>query len=236
MLSLDQQNLLREKYRLSHPEWQPATELFATLVRHYLKPNSHILDLGCGRGGLVEQLDHPLHHIVGADPDLHSLEEHRLALPRIVTFSDHLPLADNSFDLIFSSWLLEHLEQPYRTFVSISRVLRPGGFFVFITPNGRHPLALLNRAFGRLGRLQGYLVENLYGRSHTDTFPTYYRANTSTDLERLGQENGLLLNQLYMIPDPTYLAFTPGLFRLMSWFETHLPQDRHLHIVGVYTH
>ena len=69
MLTLDRQNALREAYRIMRPGWQPATERFAALVRTHLSPDSRILDLGCGRGGLVEQLNHPLAQIVGIDPD-----------------------------------------------------------------------------------------------------------------------------------------------------------------------
>ena len=65
MLSLDRQNKLREQYRQMHPTWRPATEVFADLVRAQLRPESRVLDVGCGRGGLVEQLEHPLPQVVG---------------------------------------------------------------------------------------------------------------------------------------------------------------------------
>ncbi len=233
MLSLDQQNALREQYRAAHPDWQPATEVYADLVRAQLRPSSCVLDLGCGRGGLVEQLTHPLEQIAGIDPDWQSLSEHRLELPRAAAFSDAIPFRAGSFDVIFSSWLLEHLERPSRTFSEISRVLRPGGAFVFITPNKRHPLALLNRGLGRFARLQGRMVERFYGRAHADTFPTYYRANETAVLRELCHFHNLHLADLYTIPDPTYLAFSPALFRLMSWFEGKLPEKRRLHLVGL---
>lgn len=233
MLSLDQQNELRERYRQTHPGWRPATEVFAELVRQQLRPSARLLDIGCGRGGLVEQLDHPPGQMMGIDPDWLSLREHRLALPRAVALSGSLPFADLSFDVVFASWLLEHLVDPAHTFAAIGRVLKPGGAFVFITPNGRHPLALLNRGLGRLGQLQGYLVARFYGRAADDTFPTYYRANSEARLLELCQANGLILQTLYAIPDPTYLAFTPTLFRLACQFEAALPQARQLHLVGL---
>jgi SAM-dependent methyltransferase len=191
-----------------------------------------ILDLGCGRGGPVEQLGHPLELVVGVDPDLRSLLEHRLDLPRLAALSEHLPFADRSFDLIFASWLLEHLAKPPFTFEEISRVLCPGGVLVFLTPNGRHPLARLNRGLGRFSRLQRQLVERFYGRSGEDTFPTHYRANTMDALGRLARHSSLQLVSLHAIPDPTYLAFTPSLFRLTSWFEDRLPAHWKLHLVG----
>ncbi|MEZ4595238.1 MAG: class I SAM-dependent methyltransferase, partial [Chloroflexota bacterium] len=88
MLSLDRQNAWREAYRASHPGWQPATELYADLVRQQLTPEARVLDIGCGRGGLVEQLEHPRENVVGIDPDWLSLREHRLNLTSAVAFSD----------------------------------------------------------------------------------------------------------------------------------------------------
>lgn len=233
MLSLDKQNEWRERYRAAHPGWQPATELYADLVRQQLTPDAHVLDIGCGRGGLVEQLNHPLDQVVGIDPDWLSLHEHRLKLSSAVAFSDDLPFAPNTFDVAFASWVLEHLARPFRTFQAIARVLKPGGVFVFITPNGRHPLALLNKTLGRLGRLQGQLVAGLYGRSAEDTFTTHYRANNPNDLEQLAAQAGLRLTTLHTIPDPTYLAFNRPLFRLMTRFEDVLPTERKIHLVGI---
>ncbi|MCL4870341.1 MAG: methyltransferase domain-containing protein [Anaerolineae bacterium] len=233
MLSLDQQNRLREQWRQMNPGWRPATEQFAALVRTHLRPHTRLLDLGCGRGGLVEQLDHPLAQVVGVDPDWLSLKEHRLKLPRAAALSYALPFAAHSFDLIFASWVLEHLPHPQTDLAEIARVLKPGGVFVFITPNRQHPLVGLNRWLARFARLQDKLVETLYGRAAADTFPAYYRANTPADLHHLAQQNGLALTPLLTIPDPTYLAFTPTLFRFMAWFENRLPTHRHIHLVGM---
>jgi hypothetical protein len=105
--------------------------------------------------------------------------------------------------------------------------------FIFITPNGRHPLALLNQTLGRLGRWQGRLVAGLYGRSADDTFATHYRANSQTDLENLAVQSGLRLTTLQAIPDPTYLAFNRLFFQLMTRFEDALPTGRKIHLVGV---
>lgn len=233
MLSLEKQNELRERYRQRRPGWRPATEIYAEMVRAQLGPESAALDLGCGRGGLVEQLAHPLSQVMGVDPDLASLREHRLPLPRAQAFSHRLPFAAGTFDVIFASWLLEHLSRPDRDFREVARALRPGGVFVFITPNRRHPLSLFNHLLGRLGRLQGWLVRGLYGRAAADAFPTYYRANSKRDLERLAAASALRLERLEAIADPTYLAFTPALFGVMERLEAHLPRERRVHLVGM---
>lgn len=232
MLSLEQQNRWRERYRALTPGWRPATELYAGHVRQLLRPTSHILDVGCGRGGLVEQLGHPLTHIVGLDPDWLSLHEHRLPLPRAVGLSQALPLPNASIDLVLASWVLEHLAQPETDFREIARVLRPGGALAFITPNRRHPLVALNGWIGRT-RWQSSLVARFYGRGQADTFAPFYRANTPDDLRRLARRTHLELVELHAVADPTYLAFNAPLFHLGRWLEERLPPERCLHLVGV---
>jgi SAM-dependent methyltransferase len=232
MLSLERQNQLRDEYRHLNPGWRPATEVYANLVRAHLRADARVLDLGCGRGGLVEQLGHPLAQMAGVDPDEHSLREHRLPLPRAVALSDALSFAAHTFDVVFASWLLEHLERPLTTFTQISRVLKPGGVFVFITPNTRHPLSALNRGLGRFAQLQGRLVERFYGRAEADAFPTFYRANSETAVRDLCRQSNLEIKELQLIPDPTYLAFTQAFFKFMIWFDDHLADDRQLHIVA----
>lgn len=234
MLSLEAQNKWREAYRQTHPGWRPATEVFAELVRHNLRPQSRLLDVGCGRGGLVEQLGHPLWQTTGIDPDFTSLWEHRLEdFPRAVAVSDCLPFVDSAFEVVTASWLLEHLADPIRTFRAISRVLAPAGSFVFITPNKRHPLTVANRMAGRLGRLQGRLVDRLYGRAMEDTFATFYRANTAADLNAICAASGLRLAAVSFVADPSYIAFNRFFFQGMSAIDARLETERQIHIVGV---
>ena len=235
MLDLMQQNLMREQYRQRYPGWRPATETYAALVRSFLSGEARLLDLGCGRGGLIEQLDHPPAQITGVDPDWLSLSQHRLhGIDRLAAISEDLPFTAGQFDVVIASWILEHLAQPEKTLTEIRRVLKPGGAAVFITPNGRHPAAQLNRILGRLESVQDVLVERLYGRDRQDTFLTFYRANTPADLRRLAERARLELVTLEVIPDPTYLAFTPSLFRLACLLEENLPASRHVHLVGVF--
>ena len=240
MLSLDRQNELRDAYRSINPSWQPATELFAARVRNAIEPDSRILDLGCGRGGLVEQLQHPLANMVGVDPDWRSLREHRLALPRCAALGA-LPFVDGSFDVVYASWVLEHWVAPVRDLCEIGRILKPNGVFIFITPNKRAPLIRLNQVIGSVAStcsgqaetLQKQLVNRLYARAEADTFPVYYRANDYTTLNQLAIQADLTLNQLHHIPDPTYLAFNSMLFWMMAALEKLIPSKNKLHLVGI---
>jgi 2-polyprenyl-6-hydroxyphenyl methylase/3-demethylubiquinone-9 3-methyltransferase len=46
-------------------------------------------------------------------------------------------LADASIDVTFSVGVLEHVLDKPRTLATVFRVLKPGGRFICLTPNGR---------------------------------------------------------------------------------------------------
>lgn len=234
MLSLDRQNEYRRRYAAAHPQWQPSGDLFERLARESLSSSARLLDLGGGRGGLLEKIHNNVSRAaIALDPDLTSLREHRLpSLARLCAFADDAPLAPGSFDLILSTWLLEHLTDPQKVFDEASRLLVPNGRFVFLTPNALHPLLVANRLSQLTPSLQRRLVPRLYGRAEADTFAVHYRANTPHTLQTLCARAGLSLT-LYPIADPTYTAFNDFLFNISAWLEALIPTGLKIHLVGV---
>jgi SAM-dependent methyltransferase len=125
-----------------------------------------------------------------------------------------LPFAHDSFDLVASSWVLEHVARPVAFFREVGRVLRPGGWFVTVTPNGQHYATWIIRALRLLPHaVVQSLVYRCYGRAHHDTFPTYYRLNTPSALERAARVAGLELGRLVGFMNPDY-------FRFWDWLRT----------------
>ncbi|HXG29253.1 MAG TPA: class I SAM-dependent methyltransferase [Nevskiales bacterium] len=124
--------------------FQPATNFWraievATVLSHGL-PSGRGLDLGCGNGRLTKII---LNHVgrrvmVGIDLDP---EETRLAIgegiySRVHTCSaTHIPEPSGSFDFVFSNSVLEHIEPIQDTLKEVSRLLRPGGRFLFTVPS-----------------------------------------------------------------------------------------------------
>jgi SAM-dependent methyltransferase len=153
-------------------------------------------------------------------------------MPIVRGVGEHLPFASQTFDLIVSVWVLEHLRDPALVFREVARVLRPRGHFIFLTPNLLNPLLFFNRIGKALPQLQRRLVPRLYGRLEADTFPVQYRANTVSALRMLAVENGLAESELRVVPDPTYLAINPLLFRVSLLSERMMPRGWGVHLIG----
>jgi ubiquinone/menaquinone biosynthesis C-methylase UbiE len=233
LLPLDAQNAYRDRYRAMRPGWRSSGEQLEALVRSHLTENSQVLDLGCGRGGVVELFWRDVKLAAGLDPDVPSLAEHRAAgMPVIRGRGEHIPFAGASFDLVVCLWVLEHIESPEVVLREVRRVLRPGGHFVFLTPNLRNPLLLMNRLAKALPQLQRRIVPRLYGRIDADTFPVRYRANTETSIREQASRCGLEVATLKAIADPTYLALNGLMFRASVLSERLLPSTWGVHLLG----
>jgi SAM-dependent methyltransferase len=215
------------------PGWQSSGDQLEALVRGYATPEAGVLDLGCGRGGVVELFWRDVKLAAGIDPDVPSLVGHRAhGMPILRAVGEQLPFAADSFDLVVSVWVLEHLRKPLAVFKEVRRVLRPGGHFVFVTPNLRNPLLVLNRIGKALPLVQTRLVSRFYGRRESDTFPVQYRANTVHTLHELAAASGLEVAELRVVPDPTYLAVNGLMFTTSVFAERLMPKGWGVHLVG----
>lgn len=232
MLTLDRQETYRRRYASVQPGWRSSGVRLEALVRAASGPGLRVVDVGAGRGGVLELIWADVRLAVGIDPDLASLRERRAPIAVAQGWGDRLPICDGCCDLVLAIWVFEHLADPAATLIEAARVLRPGGRLIFLTPNRRHPLIVANRISQLLPRLQRRLVPVVYGRAADDTFRVYYRANAADTIEGLAGAAGLALESLDTIHDPTYLAFNDLTFTLSRWFEALLPRAWGVHLLG----
>jgi SAM-dependent methyltransferase len=91
-----------------------------------------VLDFGCGAGQLVERMSRLGYDAYGCDIYADPAASDRC---RQIEFSPYrLPFADDSFDIVLSTSVLEHANNPGEYLPEIRRVLKPGGTAMHLLP------------------------------------------------------------------------------------------------------
>lgn len=183
-------------------------QLFRERILVHLRSDTAtaVLDLGAG-AGIVEQMNFKglAASVCGVDLDPRVVSNPMLDEGRVAN-ADGIPYEDNRFDVVFSDNVLEHLDEPLNVFREVVRVLKPGGVFLFKTPNKWHYMPTIARLTPH-GFHQ--YVNRLRGRAEVDTFPTRYRANCFGDVARIAVKAGLLVDHIDRVEGrPEYLRMT----------------------------
>jgi 2-polyprenyl-6-hydroxyphenyl methylase/3-demethylubiquinone-9 3-methyltransferase len=134
--------LLRAEGRLKNP-W-----VISTIFQKLGNRSCSVLDIGCGAGYLVHDLEGAGHRVTGIDLSHESLETARRFYPKsrakLICMSAYEldRFEPSSFDVVCAMDFLEHVDEPERVIAGAARVLKPGGLFFFHTFN-RNPLSWL---------------------------------------------------------------------------------------------
>ncbi|HEX3800635.1 MAG TPA: class I SAM-dependent methyltransferase [Verrucomicrobiae bacterium] len=111
--------------------------LLAEFFQKFVKPSDHVLDLGCGYGEFINQVQCAKKYAMDLNHDALKY------LDKSVTFleqdcSKHWELPDNSLQVVFTSNFFEHLPDKIalgRTLDEARRCLAPGGRIIAMGPN-----------------------------------------------------------------------------------------------------
>ena len=98
-----------------------------------------VLEIGFGTGLNLSYYPEEIHQIITVDPNpgVHQLAHKRIEKSSItvdhrILSGENLPMADNTFDSVVSTWTLCSIEEVEQAVKEIHRVLKPKGKFFFI--------------------------------------------------------------------------------------------------------
>ena len=165
------------RLRILHNVYGPGAR--ALLLRAGIRPGMKVVDLGCGVGmttQLLAELVGPTGEVVGVDYSAAQVEQARALLPakfsnvRFVEASaTDTGLPRESFDLVYSRFLLIHLQDPEAALREMQALLKPEGIFTVedgdLTSASSEPRSKLqefSKLFGALGPKWG--VDYTLGR------------------------------------------------------------------------
>ncbi len=145
------------------------------LVKSYFQTqvgtNQNILDLGCGWGEFINQVEANRKYAMDLNPDAREYLEQEIEFLH-QDCSQAWPLADESLDVVFTSNFLEHLsskESLSQTLSEAYRCIKPGGKIICLGPNLKytggvywdffdHHLPLTDASMSEILELKGFKV------------------------------------------------------------------------------
>jgi ubiquinone/menaquinone biosynthesis C-methylase UbiE len=228
-------------YKQKNPDWKIIEEFIvdvgnSIIVNKNITDEYVLLDAGCGRISPFESLYTRATRVIGVDIDKSSLDKNELIKEKYYADLVSIPLPDESVDIITCAWVAEHLEFPEKVFHEFSRILKKGGKILIVTPNKLNWIVwgyMFTPYF-----LHKMLVKKFYLRDETDTFRTFYRANTETKLRKLSENHEMKLEKCHKYPDPSYMCINKFFFGIACFIEKRilsLPilKNGRIHLVAV---
>ena len=123
---------LRNSLPSDHCKQTRATELIASYYSNQALPTK-ILDLGCGAGGSIDFFRRAFRNASWTGVDIELSPEVSARSRNDGDFftydGENLPFPDNSFDLVYSNQVLEHVRYPEKVLAEVARVMTPNGLF-----------------------------------------------------------------------------------------------------------
>jgi SAM-dependent methyltransferase len=208
-----------DRFYRSRVGWRDGTTEFHELCRAHTAPGARILEVGAGPTNPTSAFLSSLGELHGLDVSDEARDNVHLRTVAIVR-NNKYPHPNEAFDVVVSNYVVEHVTDPATHLSEIYRVLRPGGRYVFRTPNLLHYVALASWLTPhRVHVLLANPLRNMPSDSH-DPWPTAYAMNTPTAVRRHTGRAGFEIAQLDLVEkEPSYGKYAKPLFLTFMAYE-----------------
>lgn len=152
----------------------------------YIPKNSKFLDVGCGAGYSLMRASQGLNcevEGIDADPGSHGvgrfIKDMVKTIPIKKGFAEKLPYANETFDVVYSSHVLEHVNDEAKALAEMKRVLKKDGVLIIGMPTAS--MAILNylSQFTFTTHIKIYeMFRNLFFQSPIKNFIKIFQINS----------------------------------------------------------
>lgn len=213
------------QYKLIELGWDNTTIYLTKKFGEYAGKHRdlRVFDAGCGNGNyVIDEYRKVIKFAAGMDADKASTAKN-ISLDEIKFGNlEKIDYPDESFEVVTSLWVAEHLENPEKVFKEIFRVLKPTGVFLMATPNANCWLIRIKKILKQ--GMNNFFVRLFYGRVEEDIFPTYYRANTVKEVIYCLAKARFKNIEVKLNYDPGYTSFNNLTFKISNWLNKTVGQ------------
>jgi SAM-dependent methyltransferase len=150
--------------------------------------NGDVLEVGCGEGRGIDWVIRKVTSYTAIDKIAQVIEKLQVKYPTAKFLSGNIPplseFADNSFDVVLSFQVIEHIEDDGLFLKEIHRVMRPGAIALLTTPNRpksltRNPWHIREYTGAELSRLASSIFSgvDMKGIGGNEKILEYYERN-----------------------------------------------------------
>jgi len=183
-----------------------------------------ILDVGCG-SGIARETSHQW-RIKGYATDFWGIEPDAGIEP-ITGLFDHFQYAlmetaqlpSNSFDLAYSSMVMEHVADPQGYLTALRQCLKPGGAYLFVTPNANSFVPWATKMLHAL-HIEEIVLKMIQGKQAVDEYhyPVQFRCNTAKQLDRLAESSGFCKPEYLYVEGTGAASYLKGPLKPIRYF------------------
>jgi len=213
-----------------YTELPPSVRLHKTLftLKRLVKNNARILDVGCGDATVLSSLNRGERFGTDISSTILDYAAANKGIRLTQAYGDHLPFADNSFDVVTCMEVLEHVPNPPDIIAELRRVTKRDGKVLITVPTASW-WRTFNYKFR--GRKEEYLDE----LEHITEYSRFALKRFTLVRDFLNQirEQGLVVTNIsgaYFVPDfmewriAPVLNRHPTLLKFYSWYGPISPR------------